>query len=417
MPFHGESGMRYENNMKPQILTTWVRCRGLIMTVALAGLVLSAYAGCSRTDHEIPDSAPPEPPELYQPFTKAAAIRESQLERPPYRLTPGDVLEIIYQVRNKVTDTPYELKIEDVIKINFPYQVDFDQELTVQADGFIRCLLLGRVRASGRVTAGEGLTAGDLELALEHGYARYIKDPELTVIVEAGNVKITELKEAITTAPRGQSRLIPIKPDGTIDLPYIGEAMVAGLTVAQSKALLDKMYEDNDLPEVEVTVQTLHFATKKFYVMGEVPYPGMMETMAPTSLMQAIIRSGGPTIRADTRKILLVRRRFLPLPQAIIFDFASILDAKKPSSDGLVPNGSKFRYDIYLEDGDIVYIPPTDLARATDWIDQVFTKGVRPIFPVSGNVGMNFGYQIHNAESAIKSRTIGPPSFNTQIGP
>ncbi len=393
-------GRRY-----PQIHVMIARAPWLVLPVML---LLSG--GCSRTEHWIPDTAPSAPPALYQPFASAAGLPEQLLDRRPYRLNVGDVLEIIYQVKNVVTGEPYELKIEDVIKVRFPYQEKLDQELTVAGDGNIRCLLVGRMR-------GAGLTAGELEEHLKRSYSRYLRDPELTVVVEAANVKIEELKKAITTAPRGQSRLIPIKPDGTIDLPYVGEVPVAGGTVHQAKLLLDELYVENDLPEVEVTVQILHLAPRKIYVMGEVLRPGVIESSSPMTLMQAIIRAGGPNVRAEKSKILLVRREFLPLPQAVVFDMAGLLSGWKATPDGRMPDGSRFRYDMYLADGDIVYVPPTLLAEATDWIDQVFTKGIRSVMPYSGNVGINFGYQIHNAETAVKSRTIGPPNIRTQIGP
>ena len=380
--------------------------RGIAIACISVGL-----AGCSRTNHCIPDSAPAEPKPLYQPVAGAQGVPEMLLDRPPYRLAPGDVLEVIFQVKNIVSDTPYELKIEDVIRLEFPYQARFDQKLTIQGDGTIRCMLVGQVRAAGR-------TASDLEDQLKHGYARYLKDPELTVVAESANQKITELKKAITTAPRGQSRLVPIKPDGTIDLPYVGEVLVAGKTVNQAKKLLDKLYVESDLQEVEVTVQTLEFAPKRIYVMGEVYSPGMIESVPPMSLMQALIRCGGPNGRAERSKVLLVRRQFLPLPQAVVFDMNDLLGAAKASPEGRVPNGSEFRWDMYLADGDIVYVPPTALAQATDWIDQVFTRGIRSVFPYSGVVGMNFGYQVYQAPSGITTKSApGFPHVNTQVGP
>ncbi|HUN80842.1 MAG TPA: polysaccharide biosynthesis/export family protein, partial [Phycisphaerae bacterium] len=310
-------------------------------------LLIVVAAGCSRTNHCIPDSAPAQPSPIYQPVAAAQGVPEMLLDRPPYRLAPGDVLEIIYQVKNIVSDTPYELKIEDVIKIEFPYQTRFDQKLTIQGDGTIRCMLVGQVRAAGR-------TANDLEDQLKHGYSRYLRDPELTVVAEAANQKISELKKAITTAPRGQSRLVPVKPDGTIDLPYVGEVLVAGKTVHQAKKLLDKLYVENDLQEVEVTVQTLEFAPKRVYVMGEVLSPGVVESPAPLTMTQALIRCGGPNVRAEKSKILLVRRQFLPLPQAVVFNLNDLLCASKASPEGRVPNGSEFRWDMYLADGDII---------------------------------------------------------------
>jgi hypothetical protein len=47
----------------------------------------------------------------------------------------------------------------------------------------------------------------------------------------------------------------------------------------------------------------------------------------------------------------------------------------------------------------------------------VFTNGIRAVLPYSGNVGLNFGYQIHNAETAIKNKNFGPPSITSTIGP
>lgn len=378
---------------------------------AAAGLILACFMpSCSRTNHRIPDAAPPEPSELYQPSEQATALPEQRLDRPPYRLKEGDVLEIIYQVKNVVSETPYDLKIEDVVKIQFPYQDKFSQERTVQADGFIRCLLLGQVRAAGR-------TPGELEDQLREAYSRYIREPELTVVVQAANVKIVELKKAITTAPRGQSRLVPVKPDGTIDLPYIGEAGVAGLTVQQAKQRLDTRYAEEDLREIEVTVQLLELAPQQFFVMGEVFAPGSIETTRPLTLTQALARQGGPNVRADRQRILLVRRQHVPVPQAIVFDLDYLVQAKQPTEFGTMPRGSVWRYDPYLKDGDIIYVPPTGLAAANDWIDQFFTKGVRSVVPYSGVVGMNFGYEIHQAPTTVKTIQSGPPRINTQLGP
>lgn len=373
-------------------------------------LLISLSIGCSRSDHWIPDAAPPQPQTLYQPAASRTGLPEQFVERAPYRLNVGDVVEIIYQVRNEITDEPYRLKIEDRIKLVFPFQKQFNQEVTVAGDGNIRCMMVGGLRAA-------GYTAADLELQLKELYRPHLKDPEITVVVEAANVKIEELKKAITTAPRGQSRLVPIKPDGTIDLPYVGECYIAGKTVKDAKVLLDRKYAESDLQEVEVTVQTLEFAPKRIFVHGEVYGPGMITANAPITLMQALIQMGGVSGRGDMSKILLVRRKYEPVPEAIFFDMNALMGVTKPGPGGYVPNGSIYRYDPYLADGDIIYVPPTDIARVNDWIDQVFTRGIRAVIPYSGNVGMNFGYQIHNATVPVKNRDVGPPNIVQTLGP
>jgi len=368
-------------------------------------------SGCSRTNHSIPDAPPAMPRELYQPYVGGTSQPEGLMERPPYRISIGDTLEIIYHVKNVPTPGGYKIKIEDVVKIEFPWFEKFNQERTVQSDGKIRCLLVGDIAAA-------GLTAQEIEDLLKKAYGdAAIKAPDITVTVAAANVKIAELKKAITTAPRGQSRLIPVKSDGTIDLPYVGEIMAAGRTVKEVKATLDAMYIENDLEEVEVTVQMLEFAPRRIYVMGEVLQPGMIQSDLPMTLVQAIIAAGGPNVRAEKKKILVVRRDLLPLPQAVVVDLDDLLEGQTPGPEGRLPDGSRWRYDFYMANGDVVYIPPTELAKATDWIDQVFTRGIRSVFPYSGNVGLNFGYEIRQAPVTVKNRQYGPPNINANLVP
>lgn len=361
--------------------------RRRIELIPLAVILLCS--GCSQTSHRTLHAPVAQPTELYQPCAGGTWIPELLVERPPYRLNVGDVVEIVYQVRNEVSDEPYQLKIEDRIRIVFPYQEKLNQELTIAVDGSIRCLLIGEVRT-------EGSTAEALEQKLKASYSKYLKDPELTVVVEAANVKLKELRRTITSGPRGQARSAPVKPDGTINLPYVDEIYVAGKTVHEVKKHLDQRYEEEDLREVEVTVQVQEFAGKKIYVHGEVRENGVIEADTPITLIQAIIQKGGIGPRGDKEKILLVRRKHQPVPQAIVFDLQSMLTAQRPGPDGLMPDGSVYRHDVYLADGDIIFVPSTMLAQANDWIDQVFTRGIRAIFPYFGRVGLDFGYQIRN---------------------
>lgn len=382
---------------------------GIIATVLAAAPAGVAFAG----GHRIPDSPPPQPPELFQNYNDTQALGPAMIERPPYRLNTADVLEIIYHVKvGRLAEDvrPYELQTEDVIAIKFPFAPELSQTCVVLADGSINCLLIGKTRAY-------GYSPQQLEELLRQAYKRYIKNPELTVIVQEANKKIDELKKAITTAPRGQSRLMPVKPDGTIDLPFVGEIYAFGKTVAELRTTLNKAYYENDLEEIEVTVQLLEFAPRRVYLMGEVANVGMFTMPHPVTLIQAITAAGGPKVsRADLEHVLIVRRKYLPIPQAVICNVQQLLDGKKPSPDGLVPNGEGFRHDFWLQDEDFIFVPRTGLATTTDWIDMVFARGIRQILPVSGNVGVNFGYDIYNAPAAF-TQNVGGSRFNTVLGP
>ena len=394
--------------MMVQSLTTVINLRRVAIATALMSVLGST--GCSQHDHEIPDHAPARPSAMYQAPPAATAVPERMIDRPQYRIAPGDQLEIIYHVKNIPTPGGYRLKIEDRVKIQFPFQEELNQTLTVGSDGKIRCLLNGDVMVM-------GFTTQEVETKLRETYAKHLREPELTVTVEAANVKIAELKKAITTAPRGQSRLVPVKPDGTIDLPYVGQVIAASKTVDELKRELDALYAKNELEEIEVTAQLLEFAKKRFFVMGEVLSPGPIESTTPLSLFQAIISAGGTNTRADQSNVLVVRRDMLPVPEAVVVDMNDLLSRTKPGPGGYVPDGSGFRHDLYLADGDIVFVPPSGMAKANDWIDQVFTRGIRSVLPYSANVGLNYTYELRSAPVTVKNKQTGWPNINAQVGP
>ena len=89
-------------------------------------------------------------------------------------------------------------------------------------------------------------------------------------------------------------------------------------------------------------------------------------------------------------KVILVRRHNLPVAEGVVLDFEAIMDAEKKINNEQIPDFSLLSYDIFLEDGDIVYVPRTDIAKINDWIDQVFNRGLRGIVPYS----LSFDYQV-----------------------
>jgi polysaccharide export outer membrane protein len=151
---------------------------------------------------------------------------------------------------------------------------------------------------------------------MKRRYGKYFKDADLTVSFKAANIKIEELKKAITTAPRGQSRLMPVKPDGNITLPFIGDMRPLAID-RRIRADLNKAYEDIGIPELEVTAQILSAGTKEKFVMGEVYRPGVLEVDNMITLTQAIAMVGGKNTRADASKVLVGRRKNMAVPEGV----------------------------------------------------------------------------------------------------
>jgi len=94
---------------------------------------------------------------------------------------------------------------------------------------------------------------------------------------------------------------------GNIFYPYVGEIKVAGLTVAEVRALLaEKLSRYIRNPQVDLRVAA--FRSKKIVVTGEVENPNIIAlTDRPLTLLEAINLAGGPTKLADLREVKLSR--------------------------------------------------------------------------------------------------------------
>jgi polysaccharide export outer membrane protein len=217
------------------------------------------------------------------------------------------------------------------------------------------------------------------------------------VTFKYANVNITELKEAIKTAPRGQSRLVPIAPDGTIALPFVPCIKAAGLTLAELHVELNKAYAEAMLPELEVTVNLQQAAPMQVFVLGEVRIPGtqLNRTGAITTasseltLLSAIAQAGGHIpMRAELSMVMLVRRRHLPQPQVAIVNCFQLLENRRKAQNGsVVAESGNMRYDVWLEDGDIIYVPTTEIARRADYIDYVWNRSIRNVGGFTSSAG------------------------------
>ncbi len=102
------------------------------------------------------------------------------------------------------------------------------------------------------------------------------------------------------------SSTVPVRPDGKISLPLIGDVEAAGRTpgvLAQELTIRLKKYIDD--PRVTVVVTAIN--SKRVYILGEVNHPGTMNMSPNMTVLQAISAAGGPTAYANTKKISILR--------------------------------------------------------------------------------------------------------------
>ena len=323
-----------------------------------------------------------------------------------YKIGPSDIIEIIYNFRYELTPDEYILEVQDDLSIDFLFNPELSRKVRVRMDGKITLPLVGEVVAAEK-------TAVKLHQDLTQKYIKYIKNPNISVVVVKGNIKIEELKKAITTAARGQSKIVPVRPDGRITLPLIGDVQAAGLTVPELRYEVNRQYAKL-VRNLDTTVILKQVRSPKVYVMGEVIKPGGYETPQPVTAMQAIAMAGGLKETANADSVVVLRDIGLPVPKGIRLDIEDIFDLEKSDlakeweerrkrlREKLADEGKQdMTQDVYAEMGDwnfihndlalhrndIIYVPKTFIAGVDKFINQWFTKGLYSALPEDSTMG------------------------------
>ncbi len=133
------------------------------------------------------------------------------------------------------------------------------------------------------------------------------------------------------------SRIVPVRPDGKISLPLVGEVTAVGRTAEQVQAeIAARLAPYVERPHVAVIVKEIN--SQRFFVMGQVTHPGAFPLRGPTTVVQALAEAGGLGEFADENSIVLLR----------------------PAQDGV--RRYSLRYDDLLEDAKrrAVYLAPGD---------------------------------------------------------
>ncbi|MGH9440549.1 MAG: polysaccharide biosynthesis/export family protein, partial [Terriglobia bacterium] len=118
-------------------------------------------------------------------------------------------------------------------------------------------------------------------------------------------------------------RGLPVRPDGKISLPLINDVQAAGFTAMQLSAAIThelKRY----LVDPQVTVVVSEVNSQRYYMLGEVPRPGVFPLLPGMTALQALSAAGGFTQFANTKKIYILRQvngRQVKLP----FNYKAVL--------------------------------------------------------------------------------------------
>jgi len=140
------------------------------------------------------------------------------------------------------------------------------------------------------------------------------------------------------------SRSVPVRPDGRISLPLVGELKVSGLTPRLLETHLAKELETY-IRNPQVTVMIQEANSHKFYIIGVVEHPGAYPLTTRMTVLNALATAGGFRDFAKVQQIYLLRLMPDGSRKRLHFDYKAAV------------NGKNSYQDLELQTGDTLVVP------------------------------------------------------------
>lgn len=189
---------------------------------------------------------------------------------------------------------------------------------------------------------------------------------------------------------------VPIRIDGMVSLPLVGDVQAEGQTVAEvTTAVGEKL--SLYIREPKVAVIVTQFNSLKYTISGEVKSTGVYPLATDVKLTEAIAKAGGfqtGAYEGTTRQLADLSHAYVARDgEYLPIDFVA-----------LVSNGD-LRFDIYLEPGDFIFIP-SGLSRELYVLGEVTHPDIH---------SFKEGYTSVNAIAAAGGLTIDADDNNIHI--
>jgi protein involved in polysaccharide export with SLBB domain len=157
-----------------------------------------------------------------------------------------------------------------------------------------------------------------------------------------------------------------IRPDGKLSFESLGEIEAAGKTTAEVSSLLrTKILELYKLQGKQpVDIRIVAYRSKWIYVLGEVYLPGPKVYTGRNTMLHAVAEAQLNAM-AWKKRIQVIRPSSEEGVKPKIFEV---------NFDRMVAHGDTSK-NVLLQEGDIIYVPPTPLAA----VAQVIEEFARPI--------------------------------------
>ena len=280
------------------------------------------------------------PPQPQPPSEK------SKVSLPVYRLEPPDVL-LIDALRMAPKD-PYFIQTMDVLQVIVAGTLP-DQPVAgffqVEPNGTVN---LGPSYGSVKV---EGLSVPDAADAMTRHLGRLLQDPQVSVTLSRMS---------------GQQQIAGehlIGPDGTVNLGAFGSVYVAGMTLEEARAAIEK-HLSQFLDSPKISIDVFAYNSKVYYIITAGAGLGDSVVRVPITgnetVLDAIAQTGGLS-RLSSKKIWIAR----PIPSGVGCD--QIL----PVEWGPITRGAATDTNYQILPGDRVFIAEDRMVALDSFIQKM----------------------------------------------
>lgn len=132
-----------------------------------------------------------------------------------------------------------------------------------------------------------------------------------------------DLQLTVWNEPKLSNSGIPVRPDGRISIPLLGDVPAAGMTpMLLGRDIASRLQKF--VTEPQVTVTMVNMAPKVIYMIGEIGHTGPLVLTPGMTPLQAIAAAGGLTPYA--KKKLYILRKSDRGEQKIYFNYKKALN-------------------------------------------------------------------------------------------
>lgn len=172
--------------------------------------------------------------------------------------------------------------------------------------------------------------------------------------------------------------VMQVRPDGKISMMFVQDLDAAGKTPDELADMIRKSLKKH-VVQSDLVVIMRGYASQKIYIGGEVARGGSFQLTGPENVMQVLSEAGWITPAANRDEIALIRRD------------ADGVDGVYPLSLRKIMSGEDMSQNVTLQAGDMVLVPPSNVASFDRWIDQ----HIRQAVPL--NSGVVITNQVNNS--------------------